>query len=163
MSEKSNVVSLVNELVETCKDAEKGFHDAAMDVKEQNLRDIFLTHSRQMAQFGKTLQEEVVRLGGAPKDHGTLAGTLHRTWMDLRAAINRHDAKLVLTECERGESAVLAHYERALETTLPQDIKDVVERQFVEILVARNHIRDLEYPNESRSSDKKTYNPLSTE
>lgn len=160
MSEK-NPVSVVNDLVEVCMDAEKGFHDAAKDVREQRLRDLFLAHSRQMGQFGKLLQEQVVKLGGEPRTHGTVAGTLHRTWMDLRAALNLHDSKLVIQECERGEAAILSHYDHALKTTLPPEVKEIVEKQFVEITMQRNQLRDLEHPNET--DEKKTYSPLSIE
>ena len=160
MGEKSPVL-IVNDLVEVCKDAEKGFRDAATEVKEQNLRELFLTQSRQMGQFGKSLEEQVTRLGGKPIKHGSVAGVLHRTFMDLRAVLNLHDSKLVLRECERGEAAVLSHYEKAMDADLPKEVKDVVEKQFVEIVMARNRIHELEAPRE-KPRDKK-YNPLSIE
>ena len=160
MKEK-NPVTVVNDLVEICKDAEKGFHDAATDVRDASLRELFLSQSRQMGQFGKTLQEQVTKMGGTPHTGGTVAGTLHRTWMDLRAALNLHNAKLVIQECERGEAAILNHYDHALKSTLPPEVKEIVEKQFVEITMQRNHLRDLEHPGEK--VEKKTYSPLSIE
>lgn len=160
MNEK-NSATIVNDLVEVCRDAEKGFYDAAKDVREQRLKEMFLAQSRQMGQFGKSLQDKVSELGGEPRKQGSVAGTLHRTWMDLRAALNRHDSRLVLVECNRGEAAVLSHYERALEGVLPKDVKEIVEKQFVEILLTRNRLQEMEHSGDEPSTKK--YNPLSTE
>jgi uncharacterized protein (TIGR02284 family) len=162
MTDKS-AVNVVNDLVEICLDAEKGFRDAAQDVRDQNLREIFLGKSRQMGQFGRALQEEVTKLGGKPSKSGSMVGTLHRVWMDSRATLNMHNAKLVLMECERGESAVLQHYEKALEAVLPEQVKDVIEKQFVEITLTRNKLHELEHPEERPGEPDKKYNLLKTE
>jgi uncharacterized protein (TIGR02284 family) len=102
-----------------------------------------------------------VRLGGKPAISGSFAGALHRVFMDLRAILNLHSAKPVLAECERGETFVLNHYENALEEGLPDGVKQVVEKQFVEILMTRNKLQELEKP--TKKTEKKEYNPLSFE
>ena len=158
MTEKNASVTILNDLVTICNDAEKGFRDAAQEVRDKSIQELLLAHARQMGQFGKELEAHVVRLGGEPSHHGSVAGTLHRSWMDFRSVLNLHDTKLVLTECERGENAIISHYENAMEKPLPQDVKEILEKQFVEILVTRNHLREIE--TQGSKDPKKKYNPL---
>jgi uncharacterized protein (TIGR02284 family) len=158
MSGKSNAVAIVNDLLDCCRDAEKGFREAARDVRDKKLQDLFLVHARQMGDFSGVLEKQVVHLGGAPHKKGSVVGLMHRTWIGARSLLNFRNPTPVLVECERGEAAAISHYEHALDSPLPQEVKDMIEKQFVEILLARNHIRDVE-TGDTREA-KKSYNPL---
>ena len=66
MADNDKVISTLNNLIETCKDGQDGFRQAAEGVKHTELKTLFLTYAQQRAQFAGELQSEVHRLGGTP-------------------------------------------------------------------------------------------------
>lgn len=144
MAGNTEVISKLNELIETCRDGQEGFRTAAEGVRGGELRELFHSYSQRRASFVGELQDEVRRLGGEPEDAGSLAASLHRGWMGIRAAVTGGDEQAILAECERGEDAALAAYRSALDTDLPANVRAIVERQFAHVKEAHEHIRSLE-------------------
>src|SRR5690349_7368814 len=110
----SKVASCLNDLIETCKDGEKGFRDAAEAVKGSDLKALFRDYSDQRRRFASELQREVAKLGTTPEKSGSATGALHRGWINLKAAITGKDEGAIVAECERGEDAAKAAYAKAL-------------------------------------------------
>ncbi len=138
-----NTRSILNNLIETCKDGQQGFQDAAQHVKDHNLKSLFFEFSQQRAHFAGELQQEVMRLGGEPEDSGTTAGAIHRGWIDVKAKITTQNDHTVLEEVERGEDAGVEAYQKALKENLPADIESTVNRQFTAIQNAHREVRAL--------------------
>jgi uncharacterized protein (TIGR02284 family) len=139
----SDYISRLNELIETCKDGERGFRDAAEGVNRADLRETFKEYARQRTQFANELQRHVMRLGGDPETTGSAAGAMHRGWLNLKAAITGKDDEAILNEAERGEDAAVKSYQEVLERDLPSDLRAVMENQYQEILKAHNHVKAL--------------------
>lgn len=137
-------IRLLNHLVEVCRNGQYGFREAAQAAGDAHLTAVFLDLSEQREQFAAQLRYEVARLGGHPEDHGTLAGALHRRWMELRAAVSGRAELTVIVECERGEQAALRAYEEALRAELPEDIRHLVEGQQAQIRAAAEMVEALE-------------------
>jgi uncharacterized protein (TIGR02284 family) len=144
MPSDAEVISTLNGLIETCRDGQEGFRAAAEGVRGAELRELFHGYARQRAGFAGELQDEVRRLGGEPERTGSLAASLHRGWMGLRAALEGADDRAVVAECERGEAVALEAYRAALGADMPANVRAMVERQFAEVKEARNLIGDLE-------------------
>ena len=89
------------------------------------------------------LQQVVTRLGGKPEDSGTVAGAVHRGWVNLKAAVSSRTDLAILEECERGEDVAKASYTKALKETLPEEIRVVVQRQYDGVVKNHDQIRDL--------------------
>ena len=149
MASNEEVISALNNLIQTCRDGQEGFQVAADGVRSAELKELFYGYSRERASFAGELQDEVRRLGGEAADTGSLAGSLHRGWMGLRAAVAGEDDAAVVGECERGEDAALANYRAALGIDLPASVRAMVERQFAEVKKAHDHIRRLERASEA--------------
>ena len=144
-TDKDNAISTLNNLIETCKDGQNGFQAAADGVKNNDLKTLFHTYSRQRAEFAGELQAEVGRLGGDAEKTGSLAASPHRGWIDIKSAVTGEDENAVISECERGEDSAVRNYEDALrEQDLPADVRAIVERQFAQIKEAHDRIRSLE-------------------
>jgi uncharacterized protein (TIGR02284 family) len=141
--ENEGVISILNNLIETCKDGQKGYLSAANGIRNTDLRTLFKTYSRRRAEFAGALQDEVIRLGGRAKDHGTATGSLHRGWMDIKAAIT-NDEGAVIAECERGEDSTVKSYEEALSSELPAELKTLVRHQYIQVKESHDLIRELE-------------------
>lgn len=143
MASNDEVVSTLNRLIETCRDAQEGFRTAAEGVGAAELKGLFHEYSRERASFAGELQDEVRRLGGDPERTGSLVASLHRGWMGLRAALEGGDDSAVLSECERGEGVALAEYRAALGVDLPASVRAAVERQFAQVKKAHDRVRGL--------------------
>jgi uncharacterized protein (TIGR02284 family) len=75
------------------------------------------------------LSAEVRRHGGNPDNSGTVTGSMHRAWIDLKAAVTSRDNQAVLEECERGEAAAVVAYENTLREELPGELRALLEQQ----------------------------------
>jgi len=137
------VISTLNGLIETCKDGEEGFRDAAEGVVRSDLKTIFYEFSQQRAQFAGVLQELVRSLGGDPESGGSISGVVHRQWINLKSAITGKDEGAILNECERGEDHAKDAYTRALELKLPANVADIIRQQSQSVQAAHNKIKAL--------------------
>ena len=59
-----DVISTLNNLIETCKDGQEGFQQAAEGVQNSQLKSLFYEFGQQRAQFAGELQGLVRELGG---------------------------------------------------------------------------------------------------
>ena len=134
-------ISCLNDLIETCKDGEQGFRDAADGVKRADLKAVFNEYARQRTQFVNELQRHVTRLGGEAETSGSASGAMHRGWINLKSAITGKDDDAILNEAERGEDVAVKAYQKALEEDLPSDLRSVVEEQYRQILQAHNRVK----------------------
>jgi uncharacterized protein (TIGR02284 family) len=144
MASNEEVISTLNDLIETCRDGQNGFQTAAEGVNNSELKQLFYFYSQQRASFVGELQDEVRRLGGDPENSGSVAASLHRGWIDIKSAVTGSDDGSVISECERGEDAAVSNYHDALSKDLPADVRSVVERQFAEVKKAHDRIRTLQ-------------------
>jgi len=138
-----NITSILNDLVETSKDGEKGFRTAAEDTKNAELQAVFLRRAQDCATGAADMQQLVVRLGGTPDERGSVAGAVHRGWVNLKATVSGRTDLAILEECERAEDVAKARYRNALEETLPEDIRVVVQRQYDGVMRNHDQIRAL--------------------
>jgi uncharacterized protein (TIGR02284 family) len=151
MATNDDVISTLNNLIETCKDGQNGFRNAAESATHPELKTLFNTYSQQRAQFAAELQGEVRRLGGDPEKTGSVAAAVHRGWMNLRDSVTTGatDDSAIVAECERGEDYAVSAYEDAIRENLPQDVAAIVQRQFGSVKEAHDRVRDLKQANEA--------------
>ncbi|CAN5801285.1 PA2169 family four-helix-bundle protein [soil metagenome] len=141
--QNDQAVSVLNNLVETCKDGEQGFKEAAEGVKNPALKAKFLQYSRERAQMSSELQAEVRRLGGDPEKSGSMSASLHRGWLGIKSAVTGQDDHAILAEAERGEDVAKSAYEHALKETLPASAQTLVQQQAAKVRQAHDDVRDL--------------------
>ncbi|MGY4490446.1 PA2169 family four-helix-bundle protein [Pseudomonas sp. TE3610] len=131
------VISVLNDLIQTSKDGQEGFKTCAEDIKNAELKALFVKRSQECAAAAVELQAEVHALGGEPEDSTSVAGDLHRRWVDVKSVFTGKDEEAVLNEAERGEDHAIKAYKEALAKPLPANVYAIVERQFHG--VQRNH------------------------
>ena len=85
-----------------------------------------------------------LHIGGDPSKSGHVSGSLHRGWMNLKAAISANSEASIIEECENGERTAMKNYEDALKKMLPVDLKETIENQYVEIKLAHSRLKGLE-------------------
>ena len=79
--------AVLNHLIETCRDAERGLRLAADEVKSNELKRLFLRLAEQRQAFANELLPHAQRLGGASVSDGTAAAALHRAWIQVKARL----------------------------------------------------------------------------
>jgi uncharacterized protein (TIGR02284 family) len=135
------IVTLLDNLIETCKDGQNGYRAAAAKAQSKELKRFFRYNASQRARFAAELQEEVHRHGVMPPRGGTVAGALHRGWFTVKSALlGVADADL-LAECERGEEAALTTYEAAAHEVLPPAVQTLIANQYKAIKRTRDRVR----------------------
>ena len=135
--DRDDIVDVLNDLIETCKDGEYGFKACADQAKRQDLKSMFQQRVEDCRIAAQELAQQVRNLGGDVQDSGSAMGAVERGWVAVRTTLTTYDDKAVLEECERGEDNALARYRKALKKPLPANIKLIVERQLQG--VQRNH------------------------
>jgi uncharacterized protein (TIGR02284 family) len=139
----ANVTSILNDLIETSKDGEKGFRTSAEDTRSGELKSVFVARAAECAKAAATLQQLVTRLGGDPESGGSVAGAVHRGWVNLKASVTGRSDLAILEECERGEDVAKARYKKALDAELPNDIRGIIHLQYNGVVKNHDQIRDL--------------------
>jgi uncharacterized protein (TIGR02284 family) len=141
--QNDKAISVLNDLIETCKDGELGFKTAAEGLKGADIKAKFLEYSRQRSEMARELQNVVRQLGGDPEKSGSVSGSLHRGWLDIKSAITGKDDHAIVAEAERGEDVAKAAYENALKDLLPGTAQTVVQRQAAQVRLAHDAVRDI--------------------
>lgn len=136
----SNQLELINKLIETCRDGQAGYLEAAEFAHNGELKSFFSNQALQRARFAAELERAALRLGN-PKTAATtsLANKVHRAWIDLKHKLGAGDAS-VLGSVETGESNAKAHYTQALTADLPPDVRDIVQQQAESVSTAYSQV-----------------------
>jgi uncharacterized protein (TIGR02284 family) len=127
--DRDDVIDVLNDLIETCKDGEYGFNACAQQATRADLKSVFMQRADDCRGAAQELAEQIRSLGGKPEEGGSAMGAVERGWVAVRAKLSSYDDKAVLEECERGEDNAVARYRKALKKPLPAGIKLIVERQ----------------------------------
>ena len=135
---------VLNHLIETCKDGERGFLSASSHVESPKLKDLFDRMATERARMSAALTPHAQRLGGETGAEGSGAAVLHRRWIDIKSALRRHDDNAIVVEVERGNGITLHAFQDALEGMLAPDIRDVVERLYAELRQSHAAIASLD-------------------
>ena len=139
-----DTIKTLNDLVEILKDGQYGFKSSAEDVRAPELASVFTRYAAQRAKFAAELQARVVALGADVEKHGSVSGSIHRGWINIRSALSTNEPHAVLEEAERGEDAAVAAYREALDDTdLDHPTREIISRQFVDVKAAHDNVKQL--------------------
>ena len=135
------------ELVETLKDGEKGFTDAAEKLRDSEHPE-WATTLQRLAEQRAGFRREIVGLGHDYGDDvdkgGSVAAAVHRGWVSLKDALSGDDAGAVLKAVSTGEDHAVKEYEDALKEDLSSGFRDVVQRQHADVIAARDEVKALQ-------------------
>ena len=144
MAQQKEIISTINSLIETLKDGQEGFKQAAEAVKDPSLKSLFNEFAQQRAQFATELQSEAASLGEfEPEDSSSASGAMHRAWINIKSAVTSGDDHAILAECERGEDSAVSEYQEAMEEDITSPVRDVIERQYRDVKSAHDRIKML--------------------
>ncbi len=134
----------VQDLIATLRDSQNGHRFGAEHVKDAELKRLFEQVSLKRGQFAGELEAEVQRLGEHdPKREGTVKGSMHRAWLELKSKLGAGDDAGVLAWMEQGEDYIKHQYEDILKEKLPADLVAILDRQAQEIISVHDQVKQL--------------------
>jgi len=108
-------IEVLNRLIQINNDRIEGYQTASEETEEADLKSFFNQMEKTSLLCRNELSDEVEKLGGTPTESTKLSGKFFRVWMDVNAAINGKDSKLILNSCEYGEDQAKDTYKDALD------------------------------------------------
>lgn len=142
MADRTEILDLLHELIQTCKDGETGYTHAAGVAGDPTLKAYFSEESLERASFVQDLKREAKRMGDDPDASPSLAGTLHRVWFEAKADVGLGDQS-VLDSVEQGEDSAKKAYEKALAAEVPERLRSIIQVQAKSVFAAHDYVRDL--------------------
>ncbi|MBW2962016.1 ferritin-like domain-containing protein [Mesonia aestuariivivens] len=141
----NELVNHLQSLLEKNYDAEKGFKKALQDTNNSNLKEYLKYQAVKRNRFATEIDKHIHELNEQPIEKGSIAGDMHRTWIDIKTAFTNNDAEAVLEECIRGDKNSLEEYEEKLKDyNFPAEIKSTLITQVDEIKMTLNNIKIME-------------------
>jgi uncharacterized protein (TIGR02284 family) len=140
--DQNHTVDVVKNLIESCRDGQKGYQDAASHAKRSDLKTLFYEEGLERGRFAEELQAELNQLGKDEKVSGTMGGALHRAWIDTKVVLGGGD-KSILESIEAGEDSAKEAYKKALAEPLPANIAELIRRQANRVQQAHDKIKML--------------------
>jgi len=145
MTDNKEIIEGLNDLLEKNYDSEKGFKNAIEDVEDAGLKAFFTGKAQQRYDFGHEIKAEIKKLGGKPDKGGSMTGTAHRAWMDIKSVLSLNTPEAVLDACETGEEAALKDYDEFLkENVVSADLRNTISSQRSKIAGTLRSIEILE-------------------
>lgn len=140
--DKDNATSVLKNVIDTAKDGEKGFREAAEHFKSADLKSMAQRVSAERAGFARELEPELRSEGKTDKPEGSVEGTMHRAWIDIKTALGGGD-HTILDWLEQGEDHAKKIYSEALQSTLPAAAQQIVRRQYDRVLATHDQVKAL--------------------
>ncbi|MGA3187701.1 MAG: PA2169 family four-helix-bundle protein [Bryobacteraceae bacterium] len=140
----ADTISCLNGLIETCRNGELGYAEAAHLVHDTQLQTVLEGYAKERAGFVRALQAEVTKLGGTPAESGSVGAAVHRGWMDLKSALTGGSSSAILAACESGEDSAWTHYKEATDSPLSGESRALVDKQWEKIKQAISHLQHLQ-------------------
>lgn len=121
----------LNGLLQKSYDAEQGFKKAAENVESNSLKNFFMSKAEERLKFRNELRREIVANGCEINEQsGSIAGSLHRAWMDTKALFSSNNEERMLEEVRNGEKAALNDYDDVLkDKLLPPTTTNILQKQ----------------------------------
>lgn len=138
-----STVTGLQKLIRYNIDSYDGFREAAEEVKDAGVASLFRELAAERSELATELQKHVEYNGNDAEDDGSVMAAVHRTWIQVRSAINSGDAYPVLCEAEKGEDYIKAAYEDVLKETAGSALNDVLTKQYAAVKAGHDRVRDL--------------------
>ena len=135
------VEETLRSVIQSLIDGQEGFQTIGEHLKDETLRRYFAAESLKRAGFRGKLEETLHQLGiHDVKEKGTVGGTVHRTWGEIKAHLGGTDHTLLET-AEAGEDTAKKAYKDALEKEFPLPIKQLLDTQYAHIQGSHDYVK----------------------
>jgi uncharacterized protein (TIGR02284 family) len=142
-AKNSEVVSVLKSVINVLEDGQKGMAEIGEHLKDERLKQFFLTESLKRANFRGELENELHRHGVHDvHESGTASGKLYRTWAGLKAKLGGGDHSLLETAESAEDEAKDAYKDALSHHDLPLPLRQLLTQQQTEIATSHDFVRD---------------------
>jgi len=146
MASDNKGVDTLESLTTTLIDSVNGYRDAAQNAEGTKFQELFRRNADERSRIVEELRTEIRRLGGDAPDDGSLLGTTHQRFLDLKAAVTGRDDKAIINEVERGEDHLKEKFEAALNSQdIAAESRTVIERAYQSVRQGHDQISSLKH------------------
>lgn len=146
MTQLSHDTDTLNDLIATTFDSVEGYTEAAKNSDSDRFVSLFQARAAEREAVITTLRGEVTRLGGTPEDNGTVLGSAHRMFLNLKSVVTGRDDKAIIAEVEQGEDHIKAKFEDAIaDSELSPQVLNTIRECFVSVRQGHDQMRDLKH------------------
>ncbi|WP_417734583.1 PA2169 family four-helix-bundle protein [Rosistilla oblonga] len=138
-----STVTKLQKLIRANIDAYDGFRESAEEIDDITLANLFREVANERSALATELQNYVQWNGAEAEEDGSVAASVHRSWINVRSKINGGDPYVILIEAERGEDHIKHAYEDVLKETAGSAMNDVLTAQYAVVKAGHDKIRDL--------------------
>lgn len=125
--------AVLETLIDTVHDSIQGYSRAGEAASSVAIKSAFASQAQRRGATLDLLNQELVRRGGELTTRGTVAGSLHRMWLNVSELFVSGD-KAAIDRVEEGEAYLAGKFETALESTeLDPPARAVIQRGLTEI------------------------------
>ncbi len=145
-----NTQHTLNNLLSMTINSVHGYTQAAEGIDNAALTQKFSEIAARRQVFVEELSAEITRLGGTPTDSGTLAGAMHRAWLDIKALVTNGNEAAILEAAAFGEGELDKAYEQTLtDGDFTAELTEILERQHAFVHETSTYIADLQTAHET--------------
>jgi len=141
-SKNADLESTLKSVISVLIDGEEGFQKIGHGLKDETLKRYFLNESLKRASFKGDLEDVLIKHGDhdAFRQKGSVAGSLHRTWGEIKEALGGTDHTLLET-AEGGEDSAKKTYADALKHGLPLPVHQLLSEQAAHIQRSHDYVK----------------------
>lgn len=142
MKTSYEIVTVLNNLIETNLNRIKGYEKAAADTDDTEIKDLCKTYASQSNGFKTQLEQLVKEYNETPGRNGSARAAVYRVSGEISHSIS-NPKKSVLSYCESAEDVALENYRHAKIDSLgfPARVVSIILNQNSEIVKALDKIR----------------------
>lgn len=144
----------LKDIAELCIDGIQGYRDAAQKVDQTHLRSLFTTFAQEREGILNAINQELAALGAPAvtkgRSEGTTLGSIHKFWLDFKAALSSDNTESILEECKRGEKYILDELDDILKNKTEMPISSVQVLQDARYTIWKR-METIEHAEESQS------------
>jgi uncharacterized protein (TIGR02284 family) len=141
-----NGVDTLNAMIAIALDGAGTLAKGADIVKDPRIKALLAGLAAEREEGVSRLKDEVRSLGGTPEDRGTVVGSAHRLYTEVKLALAPEDRRAVIDEVKRSEERVREKFQELLrqDGALPPAVRAIVEQHFEQLRRSCSRVSQLE-------------------
>lgn len=145
-----NGVDTLNSMIAIAMDGAATLAKGVDIIKDPRIKTLLSELAAERESMVAELRDEVRSLGGTPEDRGTVVGSAHRLYTEVKLALAPHDRRAVIEEIQRSEERVREKLQALLaeETTLSPAVRAITERHYDRVRRSCGQVNQLEFDTE---------------
>lgn len=142
---KEKLVTSLQEILQKNYDAEEGLKHVMQKTDSTVLKNWLQKKAEERKGFAAEIETELKKLGAESTASGSVLGTVHRVWINVKTALSTNRAETILEECIRGDAASVEEYKEQLEAPyMAGSVIEVLTNQKVKIEQSLNTFKQME-------------------